>query len=163
MRKIPLIALLSSLVLTEPMVAMAATPTVTEQQKAALETVRREVRLRNFERAVALLKPLAQSGNAEAQYMLASFYRAGRGVQKDEQRAAHWLQKAADQGHDKASFTLARLYESGRGVEKDTAEAQRLIQQAASAGHTQALKQLDPDAVADEQRQTAQKLNLAAK
>ena len=140
----------------QPAISVAATTSVNAEQNAALEPVRREVRLRNFERAIELLKPLAQAGNVEAQYMLANFYRSGRGAKKDEQLAAQWFEKASQQGHGKATYNLATLFEHGRGVKKDRARAQLLYQQAAQAGHPLAKRKINPDAAAKDPRLKAQ-------
>jgi FimV-like protein len=50
-----------------------------------------------------LLYPLAEAGNAEAQFYLGEAYSAGRGVSADKQRALHWYSKAAEQDHDQAT------------------------------------------------------------
>ena len=43
--------------------------------------------------------PLAQRGDAKAQYLLGLMHQEGRGVEQDSQQAMHWYQLAADQGH----------------------------------------------------------------
>ena len=45
------------------------------------------------------LKQLAQSGDAEAQYMLGDAYAKGTGVQQDDSKTIYWYTKAAEQGH----------------------------------------------------------------
>ena len=46
--------------------------------------------------------PLAEAGNAEAQFLLGTLYEEGRGVPPDFDEAAHWYERAATQGHPKA-------------------------------------------------------------
>lgn len=48
----------------------------------------------------------ADSGNAEAQFLLARMYQTGRGIPKDTEQAGVWLEKAAAQGHFKANLVL---------------------------------------------------------
>ena len=51
-----------------------------------------------YERAFALWLPLAESGNAEAQFGSGEQFRTGRGVPKDFTKAFNWYAKAAQQG-----------------------------------------------------------------
>ncbi|MEJ2552936.1 MAG: hypothetical protein P8079_02720 [Gammaproteobacteria bacterium] len=66
------------------------------------------VRVRDYARAAQLLKPLAQQGDAEAQYRLAGFYRMGTGVAKSHKTAVRWLRRAAKQGYVKAQYKRNR-------------------------------------------------------
>ena len=50
-------------------------------------------------------------------------YEEGRGVEKNEKKAAELFQKAANQGNLKAQFGLGQMYEEGRGVEKNETKA----------------------------------------
>ena len=69
----------------------------------------------NFE----AIKARAESGNAEAQDKLARCYLDGKGVAKDEAKAALWFRKAADQGNADGQRGLGYCYDSGSGLEKD--------------------------------------------
>lgn len=53
-------------------------------------------------RAETLLKPVAENGDAECQFALASLYRFGSNYENQRDLATQWLQRAADQGHVKA-------------------------------------------------------------
>lgn len=69
----------------------------------------------DYETASAELRPLAQAGNAEAQYVLGVMYSHGRGVGRDLAESARWYEKAAQQGHARAQFNLGfMLYNDGR-------------------------------------------------
>ena len=46
----------------------------------------------------------------EAQYLLSSFYRSGRGVRQDDALAFKWMKAAAERGHTRAQFNLAIMY-----------------------------------------------------
>ena len=71
--------------------------------------------------AVADWLPLAERGDAEAQYRMGQLYARGLGVVRDFGDAAHWFRKAADQGHIEAQFSLALCYANGEGAAQDTA------------------------------------------
>ena len=46
-------------------------------------------------------------------------YKDGKGVLKDEKKAAKWWKLAAVQGYAKAQYNLGNMYEDGKGVLKD--------------------------------------------
>jgi len=61
-------------------------------------------------------------------------YEEGRGVVKDEARAAALYQQACDMGEATACSDLAAMYASGRGVVRDKSSATALKQRACDAG-----------------------------
>jgi TPR repeat protein len=79
-------------------------------------------------------RPLAEQGNAIAQYNLGLLYRKGRGVPQDDVQARKWYDKAAVQGHAKAQYNLGTLYFNGEGVPKDYQQALRWFRLAADQG-----------------------------
>jgi TPR repeat protein len=70
-----------------------------------------------------LLRPLADRGDAEAQFNLGVMYANGRGVPQDDWAAASWYRKAADQGNALAQNNLGNRYANGRGVAQNDAAA----------------------------------------
>ena len=60
--------------------------------------------------AVAAITPVAEKGNAKAQYMLGTYYSWGYGEDCDNRKAIHWFEKASDKGNEKAAEALANLY-----------------------------------------------------
>lgn len=60
--------------------------------------------------AVSAITPVAEKGNANAQYMLGKYYSWGYGEDCDYQKAIHWFEKASDKGNEKAAEALANLY-----------------------------------------------------
>jgi TPR repeat protein len=68
-------------------------------------------------------QPLAEQGDALAQYNLGLLYDNGRGVQKDYAQALQWYEKAAVQGHADAQVNLGILYDYGRSVPQDFKKA----------------------------------------
>ena len=76
--------------------------------------------------------PLAEQGNAVAQYKLGVMYENGRGVDVDYQEAVRWYELAAAQGHMHAQTNLGFIYGTGRGVKQNYQEALRLYRLAAT-------------------------------
>ena len=79
-------------------------------------------------------RPLAEQGDALAQYNLGVLHRKGRGVPQDDVQARQWYAKAAAQGQAKAQFNLGTLYFNGEGVPKDYQQALRWFRLAADQG-----------------------------
>jgi len=100
-------------------------------------------RVRDYQKAYALLLPLANAGEAEAQYRLAGLYRAGRGVEANLSTAAAWLEKAAQQGHARAQHGLATMLQKGTGVPADAQKAEFWFNAAAGQGLEAAVQKLD--------------------
>ena len=78
--------------------------------------------------------PLAEGGDAMAQFNLGLLHETGRGVAEDLAQAAAWYERAALQGVTQAQFNLALLHQTGRGVEKDGAQALYWLEVAARHG-----------------------------
>ena len=85
-------------------------------------------------KALRLIRPLANDGNATAQFNLAVMYLTGRGVQQDYSAAALWFRKAAEQGYARAQSNLGTLYRDGQGVAQNDAEAVTWFRKAADQG-----------------------------
>ncbi|MDH5580169.1 MAG: sel1 repeat family protein [Betaproteobacteria bacterium] len=79
-------------------------------------------------------RPLAEQGDALAQYHLGVLYRKGRGVPQDDVQARKWYAKAAAQGQPKAQYHLGTLYFNGEGGSKDYQQALRWFRLAADQG-----------------------------
>ena len=82
---------------------------------------------KDYETALRELQPLAEAGDALAQYRLGVMYLRAHGVVKDEAEAVRWFREAAGRGHKDARFNLAYMLANGTGVAKDEAEAARLF------------------------------------
>lgn len=85
------------------------------------------------------LEASAQSGNAEAQYMLGFVYSSGRGVEQDYSKSAEWDIKAAEQGHSKAEFSAGLMYYLERGVTKNYVQAKYWLDKSAENGNNDVL------------------------
>ena len=61
----------------------------------------------DYGEAFHLWEPLAQAGDARAQYGLGYMYDKGLGLPQDVERAVDWYLKAAEGGHAEAQYDLA--------------------------------------------------------
>ena len=87
-------------------------------------------------------QPLAEQGDALAQYQVGMLYHKGRGVPQDDRQARKWYAKAAAQGQPKAQFSLGTLYFNGEGGSKDYQQALRWFRLAANQGEALAQTKL---------------------
>jgi TPR repeat protein len=60
------------------------------------------------DRAIALLSHAAETGNADAAYMLAMIHENGAGVHRDVAASARWLHRAAELNYDRTVEQLSR-------------------------------------------------------
>ena len=88
----------------------------------------------DYAMAMRLWLPLAEQGNARAQYILGLNYAKGQGVPQDYAEAANWYRKAAEQGDADAQYNLGTMYRDGQGVPQDWAEAAKWWRMAAEQG-----------------------------
>ncbi len=63
--------------------------------------------------------PLAEQGDAKAQFNLGLMYHEGRGVPQDYETALKWYRLAAEQGDADAQNSLGWMYGKGEGVPQD--------------------------------------------
>ena len=79
-------------------------------------------------------KPLAEQGDASAQYNLGVMYDNGYGVPQDDKTAVKWYTLAAEQDDAKAQFNLGVMYRKGYGVTQDDKTAVKWYTLAAEQG-----------------------------
>jgi hypothetical protein len=79
------------------------------------------------------LHPLADKGNAVAQFFLGVMYLNGHGVPQDYTEAAKWYRFAAEQGHPWAQSALGFFFVNGRGVPKNYIQAHMWLNLAAAS------------------------------
>src|SRR5216683_295045 len=89
----------------------------------------------DYAKALRLIRPLANDGDATAQFNLGLMYLTGHGVQQDDSAAALWFRKAAEQGYAFAQFLLGDQYANGKGVPQDYGDAMIWFRRAAEQGH----------------------------
>jgi uncharacterized protein len=89
-----------------------------------------------YEAAIKEWRPLAERGNAEAQYNMGVLFDTGRGVPQDDNESVHWYKRAAAQGYANAQGNLGLMYNKGRGVPQDRHEGLRWYHLAAEQGNS---------------------------
>lgn len=90
---------------------------------------------KDYAAAIRELRPVAEKGNARAQFELGIIYLYGEGVAASDKIAASWFRKAAEQGYILAKLSLGTMYVDGRGVPQDFTEGRLLLTAAAQAGN----------------------------
>ena len=80
------------------------------------------------------IKADAEKGDAEAQYILGSWYATGNGVATNEAEAVKWFREAAENNLPQAQYSLGYSYALGVGVKKNTTEAAKWFYKAAQKG-----------------------------
>jgi hypothetical protein len=92
--------------------------------------------------SIAGVEKLAESGDPEAEFLLATAYRDGLGITADLKEAFRWMSKAADAGELSAITGEATLLARGCGTEPDIVRARALFQKALALHSFSAAKQL---------------------
>lgn len=95
-------------------------------------------REKDYRTALSEWTPLAEQGNASAQYYLAIMYHKGRGVPRDDAEAHRWYRRAASQDHQRAQYNLGIMYAKGQGVSRDYVKAANWYRKAARLGYAKA-------------------------
>ena len=113
------------------LIAAIAQPISAQSVKAGIDAWQRA----DYSAAIAIWRPLAESGDADAQFNLGQAYRLGRGVPINLAAAKTWFERAARTGHLDAQTTLGLLlFQNG-----DQAQGLTWLKQAAEKGEPRAL------------------------
>ncbi len=88
----------------------------------------------DYATALSKFRPLAEQGDAKAQWALGVMYERGLGAPQDYAKAVKWYRKAAEQGNADAQFNLGSMYVDGLGVPQVDAEAVGWWRKAAEQG-----------------------------
>ena len=89
----------------------------------------------DYPAAVAIWRPLAEAGDADAAFNLGQAYRLGRGVTTNLSAAQTWFERAAQKGHVDAQTTLGLLlFQNGNQT-----GGLRWLRQAADQGEPRAM------------------------
>ena len=101
-------------------------------------------------------KPLAEQGDARAQFSIGLLYETGDGVPRDYVNARQWYEKAAVQKEARAQYYLGMQYAFGQGTPVDLVQAHMWYNLAAGNGHVGAAvyrddlaKQMTPAQIAE--------------
>ena len=94
-------------------IAPVASPLSAQSVKAGIEAWQKS----DYADAVAIWRPLAEGGDADAAFNLGQAYRLGRGVPLDLGAAQNWFERAAAKGHLDAETTLGLLlFQNGNRI-----------------------------------------------
>ncbi len=88
----------------------------------------------DYETALKEWRPLAEQGDADAQFNLGVMYDMGLGVPQDYQEAMKWYWLAAEQGNTGAQNNLGFMYGNAQGVPKDYVLAHMWLNLVAAKG-----------------------------
>src|SRR3954447_14959400 len=111
--------------------AMVAAPLSAQSVKAGIAAWQKA----DYAGAVAIWRPLAEKGDADAQFNLGQAYRLGRGVTTNLSATQTWFERAANHGHLDAQATLGLLlFQNG-----DQPAGLRWLKAAALKGEPRAL------------------------
>src|SRR5206468_5115536 len=120
-----------SYLVTAALLLALAAPGSAQSVKAGIEAWQRA----DYSGAVAIWRPLAENGDADAAFNLGQAYRLGRGVPTNLSIAKSWFERAARQNHVDAQTTLGLLlFQNG-----DQAEGLKWLKAAAEQGEARAL------------------------
>ena len=97
----------------------------------------------DYATALKEFMPLAEQGDASAQYNLGQIYRQGLGVPEDYKTAEKWYILSAEQGDAKAQYNLGVTYALGQGVIEDKVYAHMWANIANSNGHENGKKLME--------------------
>ena len=84
--------------------------------------------------ALVLWRPLAERGDADAQFALGTLYYAGLVVPVDYTESSYWFHRAAEQGYGAAQYNLGNAYKRGEGVRANSAMAVHWWRKASQQG-----------------------------
>jgi hypothetical protein len=113
------------------MAVAVAAPLSAQSVKAGIDAWQKA----DYSGAIAIWRPLAEAGDADAQFNLGQAYRLGRGVPLDLSVAKIWFERAARSGHVDAQTTLGLLiFQNG-----DRAAGLKWLKAAADQGEPRAL------------------------
>lgn len=92
----------------------------------------------DYKTALQEWMPIAEQGNADAQFSVGLIFDRGLNVIPDYKAAVKWFTLASKQGHIFAQANLGWKYHKGQGVEKDNIHAYKWWNLAANDGHQNA-------------------------
>src|SRR3954452_21115282 len=98
---------------TAALLLALSAPAAAQSVKAGIDAWQKT----DYSAAVAIWRPLAEKGDADAAFNLGQAYRLGRGVSLNLAAAQSWLERAANNGHVDAQTTLGLLlFQNGNHI-----------------------------------------------
>ncbi len=89
--------------------------TLNQQPEVTPEVIKKIKLVSRFKETL----PVAEAGDADAQFQIAEMYETGDGTKKDKREAVKWLLKAAEQGHANSRYKLGWMHANGGIVRQD--------------------------------------------
>lgn len=97
----------------------------------------------DYDIALKIWQPLAEQGNAHAQFYMGKLYEIGSvSIPQNWDKAFYWYEKSATHGSTIAGYHLAQLFDEGRGTLPNKQKAFFWYQQAATSNHAPSQSQL---------------------
>jgi len=96
----------------------------------------------DYATSLAECQPIAEEGDAMAQFCVGRLYANGFGVAMNDELALYWFGLAAEQGYSEAQYNLGLMHSNGWGVEMNDLEAAKWYRLAAELGFVDAQKSL---------------------
>ena len=103
--------LILALAIMPPVAAQSFKPNIAAGEAAYFEE--------DYATALKHFRPLAEQGDARAQFWLGQMHRFAQGVTKNYKEAVKWSSKGAVQGNADAQHQLGYMYSVGQGVLQD--------------------------------------------
>lgn len=142
---------------------LAVMPACTQNEECIPTYLTAAYLTKNWKAVYRSCLPLAEQGDAGAQFILGEMYYNGEGVARDYVRAMSWFRQAAEQGLMQAQGMLGLMYEDGLGINENHIAAYKWYSLAAVQGDEkvsewidQLEKQMSPEEIAEAQKQTAE-------
>ena len=117
----------------------------------------------DYATAMRLFRPLAEQGDAKAQFTIGLMYVNGQGVQRNDAEALRWYRLAAERGDARAQFNLGIMYRNGQGVPQDYVHAFMWLSLSAARGNQSAInnqgivaQQMTPAQLAEAQKRASE-------
>lgn len=89
----------------------------------------------DYTNAMKQWRPLAENGNARAQFLMGLLYYDGHGVPQDYAEALKWFEQSADRSYARAQRNLGEMYATGQGVKRDYVQAYKWLSLCAASGN----------------------------
>jgi uncharacterized protein len=92
----------------------------------------------DYATTLRIYRPLAEQGDASAQFSLGIMYANGQGVTQDYKEAVKWYRRSAEQDFAMAQSSLGAMYANGQGVIQDYKEALKWYRRSTEQGYAEA-------------------------
>lgn len=109
-------------------------PSRTDDEEMSFSSGIAAFEAKHFSRAIQLLSPFADNGDAHAQHMVAIMHQNGLGVVQSDKEGYKWMMKSAEQDYAIAQHGIGFMYLEGECVEKDGAKAVEWFTKASDQG-----------------------------